>query len=183
MFFEHAHIKLSILFSEKIPENFLPFSKEDILKALNICSEKDNDNLDVYNAGKHIISEEYVGVEVAVTNLIMNLSCPKLRNSIINDLKELQGNLEENKIKIKKTETSISDFSEEFKVLSDEELIEVFNREVGNNGWTSSRAKYLAALDSELKKRNFDCSAIRDEGLSFKNKIELVRNKIKIKNF
>ncbi|MFA5211649.1 MAG: hypothetical protein WC414_04120 [Patescibacteria group bacterium] len=89
MFFGHAHIKLSILFSKKIPENFLPFSKENILKALDVCSEKDKKNLGAYNAGKNIINEEYIGVKVAVTNLIMNFSDER-RKFILNNLKELQ---------------------------------------------------------------------------------------------
>ena len=54
------------------------------------------------------------------------------------------------------------------------ELIESFNREVGNAGWTSSRASYLAALRNELKSRNFDLSAIGGpDSLSFRAKIRL----------
>jgi hypothetical protein len=49
---------------------------------------------------------------------------------------------------------------------SDEELIGAFNREVGNTGWTSSRASYLAALYREFKVRGFDCTTIGD-GHSF----------------
>jgi len=63
--------------------------------------------------------------------------------------------------------------------MSNEELIDVFNCEVGNSGWTSSRASYLAALGEEFENRNYDYSDIGDTGrLSFKNKVKLIFNKI-----
>lgn len=56
----------------------------------------------------------------------------------------------------------------------DQELIDLFNREVGLNGWTTSRASFLAALHKEFEKRRFDFSAIGDsESLSFKHHIKL----------
>ena len=42
---------------------------------------------------------------------------------------------------------------------SDDELITAYTRECGNNGWGSSRARYLADMHTELERR-FDCSEI-----------------------
>ena len=65
--------------------------------------------------------------------------------------------------------------------LSDQELIEVFNREVGNPGWTSSRSKHLSALHEEFEQRGFDYTSIGGTiSLSFKRKIKLAGKKILI---
>jgi len=73
------------------------------------------------------------------------------------------------------------EYKERFGVMNDEQLIGAFNREVGNSGWTSSRASYLAALHDEFHKRNYDGSAIdSDGGTSLKNTIKLIGNKIVI---
>ena len=65
--------------------------------------------------------------------------------------------------------------------MDDKQLIDSFNREVGNPGWTSSRASYLSALHQEFNDRGYDYSDIGNAGsLNFKNKIELLNKKIKI---
>ena len=62
---------------------------------------------------------------------------------------------------------------------SDEELIQAFNNEVGNPGWTSARAAYLVAIRDEFKERGYDYSAVgNEEGLSFARKIKLIGKKI-----
>jgi hypothetical protein len=73
------------------------------------------------------------------------------------------------------------EYKERFGVMNDEQLIGAFNREVGNSGWTSSRASYLAALHEEFHNRNYDCSAIDSEGgTSLKNRVKLIDKKILI---
>lgn len=68
-----------------------------------------------------------------------------------------------------------------FETYSDIELLEAFNREVWNQGWTSARAEFLSELHREFDNRWFDYSEIGDnESLSFKNKIKLEWNIIKI---
>ena len=56
---------------------------------------------------------------------------------------------------------------EEFKVrfrnMEDKELVEAFNREVGNNGWVSSRLPYLVAMREEFAKRGFDTGVFGSE--------------------
>jgi hypothetical protein len=71
------------------------------------------------------------------------------------------------------------EYKERFSDMSDEQLIDAFNREVNNIGWTSSRAFYLVALQEEFENRNYDYSEIGDkEGLSLKNKIKLIGKKV-----
>ena len=66
------------------------------------------------------------------------------------------------------------DFLVQLSALSDEGLIERFNKEVGNPGWTSSRASFLSALHKEFDRRNFDYRAIGNhERFSLRHKIAL----------
>lgn len=65
-------------------------------------------------------------------------------------------------------------FAARFREMSDEKLIEAFNREVGNSGWVNARAEYLSKLHEEFKVRGYDYSAIGNDGnLSFAHKIGL----------
>ncbi len=71
-------------------------------------------------------------------------------------------------------------FLEDLKVLTDQEIIQAFNKEVGNTGWVSARGAYLAAIRHEFERRSFDYSKIGDErSLSLANKIRLENLKIK----
>ena len=68
-----------------------------------------------------------------------------------------------------------------FNKLSDEEIIENFNEEVGKGGWGTARASYLGALHEQLNIRKFDYSEIGDKkGCSYKYKVKLVGKKIKV---
>lgn len=51
-------------------------------------------------------------------------------------------------------------FAEKFITYSIEQLVELFNREVGNNAWTSMRAVHDCALIDEFKRRGIDITAI-----------------------
>ena len=82
------------------------------------------------------------------------------------------------------TEDHYKQFKKEFKSLSDEELIELFNEEAGKQGWVSARASFLAAIHNEFDRRGFDYSAIGDSvSLSLKHKIKLVGKTIVIFSF
>lgn len=73
------------------------------------------------------------------------------------------------------------EFRNRFKKVSDKQLIGAFNREVGNKGWTTSRASYLAALHQEFEDRGYNYQSIGDKtGLSFKRKVKLVGKEIEI---
>ncbi|WP_201328339.1 hypothetical protein [Thermotomaculum hydrothermale] len=68
------------------------------------------------------------------------------------------------------------EFKARFEKMSDAELIEAFNREVGNPGWGSARGAYLAALHNEFMDRDIDISEIGDKySMSLKHKIKLVK--------
>jgi hypothetical protein len=72
---------------------------------------------------------------------------------------------------------------------SDAALIEQVNREVGNPGWTSSRAVYLQCLSNELRKRPFNSDVLFDfstpetvASLKLLNKVQLVKNTLEFIN-
>ncbi len=74
----------------------------------------------------------------------------------------------------------VQQYRECFNKMSDGQLIDAFNRGVGNNGWTNSRASYLSALHCEFKKR-YDFSVIGDKGrFSLKNKVKLIGKKLSL---
>jgi len=90
-FLKFAHMPLFTIFSQKIPESFLPFPRAYILKALdaqaNIHDLKgDEENAELFTYGKDIL-EDYTDDEVAMIELIKNFSNKKTRESIIVDLK------------------------------------------------------------------------------------------------
>ena len=59
-------------------------------------------------------------------------------------------------------------FAEKFITYSIEQLVELFNREVGNNGWSSMRAAQDCALMDEFKRRGIDITAVSNgEVISF----------------
>jgi uncharacterized protein YdbL (DUF1318 family) len=75
------------------------------------------------------------------------------------------------------------EFKERFEKMSDNELVEALNGDVGNPGWVSARASFLTALHDELEARGIDYSAIGNKSsLSLKNKIKLVGKKIVVVN-
>jgi hypothetical protein len=61
-----------------------------------------------------------------------------------------------------------SHFADYFKDKSDEELVEAFNRQVGNPGWAEARSRHLHGIHLELGRRGIDYSAVGDKDtLSF----------------
>ena len=69
------------------------------------------------------------------------------------------------------------DYKKQFAQMTDSELVDAFNREVGNPGWTSARGAYLAALHNEFSKRGFIVSPKVGNRycLSLKHKVKLVK--------
>jgi hypothetical protein len=45
------------------------------------------------------------------------------------------------------------EFKERFESMTDEQLIDTFNRDKGKSGWVSARSKFLRALHEEFEKR------------------------------
>lgn len=54
------------------------------------------------------------------------------------------------------------EYATRFAVASNQSLVESFNKEVGNTGWTSMRVNYIAALIDELRNRGIDISSVND---------------------
>ena len=55
-----------------------------------------------------------------------------------------------------------------FQKINNHALIMRYNQELGNSGWTSSRAVFLNALQTEFKLRGIDCKAISNDGIGMK---------------
>jgi hypothetical protein len=58
------------------------------------------------------------------------------------------------------------EYAARFAAASNQSLIESFNREVGNIGWTSVRASCIAALIDEFRNRDINISAVNDGDVS-----------------
>ena len=104
-------------------------------------------------------------------------------NAKIGTEKTAAQNLSNSKTIKQESGASQRDFYEEFRTkfigLSNKDLIQAFNREVGNPGWTSARAAYLTALHQEFEDRGLDYSLIGNKTkLSFAKRVKLVGNKI-----
>lgn len=54
------------------------------------------------------------------------------------------------------------EYAAHFAAASSQSLVESFNKEVGNPGWTSMRANFIAALIDEFRNRGIDISAVND---------------------
>jgi len=52
------------------------------------------------------------------------------------------------------------EYAARFAAASNQSLVESFNRDVGNTGWTSVRASCIAALIDEIRNRGIDISAV-----------------------
>ena len=66
-----------------------------------------------------------------------------------------------------------------FKEKSNQDLVDIFNKEVGNPGWCTTRAKFLSELRAEMLGRTIDFSLItHKDSLHLSKKIILVKDKI-----
>ena len=72
------------------------------------------------------------------------------------------------------------DYSSILSKETNKELVQSFNREVGNPGWVITRSYYLRALREEFYGRNIDFSkAINDSGgFKLSKKVRLDNNKL-----
>ncbi len=69
---------------------------------------------------------------------------------------------------MKQIQRHYNEFQKRFKAMSDKELIDAFNRDVGNPGWVSARGEYHGALRAEFENRGYDYLSIGDKGVSIK---------------
>lgn len=76
-------------------------------------------------------------------------------------------------------ENLIEKFEKNLTVLTDQELVNRFNQEVGNQGWVSARAHFLKALTNQFESREIDYSIIKNENtISFAKKVLLKEKKL-----
>lgn len=73
------------------------------------------------------------------------------------------------------------EFAARFAASSLTSLVETFNTQVGNRGWTSARAAHNVALIKELIRRGVDVSDVFDgESLSFARYVILDGNRLTV---
>lgn len=79
------------------------------------------------------------------------------------------------------TKEYFDNLQEEMASRSVESLVEEFNRQVGNTGWTSIRGLHDSVLIDTLIAKGVDVSAVYDGvDISFKRKIKLNEDKTKV---
>ena len=73
-----------------------------------------------------------------------------------------------------KNNNSVPDFAARFAAASTQSLVEEFNRQVGSNAWTSTRAVHDQVLIAELQGRGIDITGIYDgHSIDFSHHIRL----------
>ena len=79
------------------------------------------------------------------------------------------------------TKEYFDELQEEMANKSVEELVEEFNQQVGNTGWTSIRGVHDSVLIDTLIAKGVDVSAVYDGvDISFKRKIKLNEDKTRV---
>jgi len=82
---------------------------------------------------------------------------------------------------MKNMQKQYSEFQKRFKAMSDKELIDTFNGDVGKPVWINARAQFHDALRGEFDNRGFDYSSlgsIEKGSFDIGHKIELIGKKI-----
>ena len=73
----------------------------------------------------------------------------------------------------------LSQYAAHFAAASLTSLVDIFNSQVGNRGWTSARACHDTALIREFKQRGIDVSAVcRGDSISFAHRVQLTGNRL-----
>lgn len=68
-------------------------------------------------------------------------------------------------------------FAAQLDLLTDEQLVDRFNREVGNQGWGNARGYFVQCLIQQFAKRQIDYSSISTDGaVRFSRPIELYQD-------
>ena len=74
-------------------------------------------------------------------------------------------------------EEHVINFRESFEEKTNEELVQLFNKEVGVKGWVSIRAAYLQALMEVFISRGIDISSVYDRNSTKLDKKVILKDK------
>lgn len=75
-------------------------------------------------------------------------------------------------------------FSDFFREKSNQDLVDIFNKEVDVKGWVGARGAYLIALNDEFVRRNIDVGLIADftnsgeATISLKYKVKILGDRL-----
>lgn len=67
-----------------------------------------------------------------------------------------------------------------FNSKTNQDLVEIFNNQVGNKGWVSAKAVFLQNLKNEFIHRHIDISNVLNEtgGFNLNQNVNLINNKL-----
>ena len=109
----------------------------------------------------------------------VKVRCGRIRRAVGNDSASVKTVFQLQKKVI--MEDSLSQYAARFAAASLTSLVDSFNSQVGNRGWTSARACHDTALIREFKRRGIDVSSVsHGDSISFAHHVQLAGNRLVI---
>ena len=110
---------------------------------------------------------------------VVKVRCGRIRRAVGNDSTSVKTVFQLQKKVI--MEDSLSQYAARFAAASLTSLVDSFNSQVGNRGWTSARACHDTALIEEFKRRGIDVSSVsHGDSISFAHHVQLAGNRLVI---
>lgn len=110
---------------------------------------------------------------------VVKVRCGRIRRAVGNDSTSVKTVFQLQKKVI--MEDSLSQYAARFAAASLTSLVDSFNSQVGNRGWTSARACHDTALIREFKRRGIDVSSVsHGDSISFAHHVQLAGNRLVI---
>ena len=110
---------------------------------------------------------------------VVKVRCGRIRRAVGNDSTSVKTVFQLQKKVI--MEDSLSQYAARFAAASLTSLVDSFNSQVGNRGWTSARACHDTALIREFKRRGIDVSSVsHGNSISFAHHVQLTGNRLVI---
>ena len=110
---------------------------------------------------------------------VVKVRCGRIRRAVGNDSTSVKTVFQLQKKVI--MEDLLSQYAARFAAASLTSLVDSFNSQVGNRGWTSARACHDTALIREFKRRGIDVSSVsHGDSISFAHHVQLAGNRLVI---
>ena len=110
---------------------------------------------------------------------VVKVRCGRIRRAVGNDSTSVKTVFQLQKKVI--MEDLLSQYAARFAAASLTSLVDSFNSQVGNRGWTSARASHDTALIEEFKRRGIDVSSVsHGNSISFAHHVQLAGNRLVI---
>ena len=110
---------------------------------------------------------------------VVKVRCGRIRRAVGNDSTSVKTVFQLQKKVI--MEDLLSQYAARFAAASLTSLVDSFNSQVGNRGWTSARACHDTALIREFKRRGIDVSSVsHGDSISLAHHVQLADNSLVI---